>query len=190
SSTMAPTRSSAAGRSAGMGRPRSWKVPLLGRVSPRSVRIRVVFPAPFGPRKPNAIAGGTVRSTESTATRSPNRFVSAWVCTTGRPSVAGSGGSIPARYTLLDEAGRLASAGLRRPDNRARMDALRSRSRRALVAASIGLFAALTVGCSGPAPSTSSPLSGDVGAVRRLIVESQQGALGPAQLLAQIPIGR
>ena len=66
------------------------------------------------------------------------------------------------------------------------MDALRSRSRRALVAASIGLFAALTVGCSGPAPSTSSPLCGDVGAVRRLIVESQRGALGPAQLLEQI----
>ncbi len=66
------------------------------------------------------------------------------------------------------------------------MDALRLRSRRALLAASVGLFVALAVGCSGPAPSTASPLCGDVGAVRRLIAESQQGRLGPAPLLEQI----
>ena len=46
----------------------------VARVSPSSMRMSVVLPAPFGPRKPNAQASGTLRSTPSTAGRSPKRL--------------------------------------------------------------------------------------------------------------------
>ena len=64
-------------------------------VKPTSVRISVVLPAPFGPRKPNATPAGTVRSTLSTAARSPKRFVSA---------VASMTVSIPVIYGLSSRA--------------------------------------------------------------------------------------
>jgi len=50
SSTIAPTLASARLRSAGTGIPSSDIVPALARVRPSSVRMRVVLPAPFGPR--------------------------------------------------------------------------------------------------------------------------------------------
>ena len=50
SSTIAPTRARAAARSAGTGVPSSDIVPALALVRPSKVRIRVVLPAPFGPR--------------------------------------------------------------------------------------------------------------------------------------------
>ena len=37
--------------------------PLVGRMWSSSVRIMVVLPAPFGPRKPNASPSSTSRST-------------------------------------------------------------------------------------------------------------------------------
>ncbi len=40
------------------------------------IRIVEVFPAPFGPRKPNASPGATVMSMPSTAVNSPNRLTS------------------------------------------------------------------------------------------------------------------
>ena len=50
SSTIAPTRASARLRSAGTGMPSSDIVPPSALVRPSKVRIRVVLPAPFGPR--------------------------------------------------------------------------------------------------------------------------------------------
>src|SRR4051794_19930322 len=51
-------------------------------VRPSSMRISVVLPAPFGPRKPNATPAGTCSSTSWTAVRSPKRLVSPEVSTT------------------------------------------------------------------------------------------------------------
>ena len=58
SSTIAPTRARASRRFAGCGRPSRLTSPDVARVRPTSVRISVVLPAPFGPRKPNADARG------------------------------------------------------------------------------------------------------------------------------------
>ena len=49
------------------------------------IRIVEVFPAPLGPRKPNASPCSTRKSTASTATNSPKRFVRR------RPSMSGAG---------------------------------------------------------------------------------------------------
>ena len=61
SSTIAPTRASASRRFDGCGSPSSEISPDVGWVRPSSVRIIVVFPAPFGPRKPNATPAGNVQ---------------------------------------------------------------------------------------------------------------------------------
>jgi len=50
SSTMAPTRASARSRCLGTGYPRRDMVPASACVSPNSTRIKVVLPAPLGPR--------------------------------------------------------------------------------------------------------------------------------------------
>ncbi|MBB4840257.1 hypothetical protein HNP52_003349 [Sphingomonas kyeonggiensis] len=49
-STSEPTRRSAARSETG--RPNSETSPSLGRISPSAMRIVVLLPAPFGPRKP------------------------------------------------------------------------------------------------------------------------------------------
>jgi len=53
--------------------------PSVGRVSDVNIRIVVVFPAPFGPRKPYTVPWSTVRLSPSTAISVPNRFVSSRV---------------------------------------------------------------------------------------------------------------
>src|SRR6201987_3523571 len=63
-------------------------LPALGRVSPSSILIKVVLPAPFGPRKPNATPRGTFRLTPSTAARPPKRFVSPSVSIAAPPALA------------------------------------------------------------------------------------------------------
>ena len=49
--------------------------PPVGRCSARSIRIVVVFPAPFGPRKPNTCPRSTRRSRSITARVAPYVFV-------------------------------------------------------------------------------------------------------------------
>ena len=44
-------------------------LPPVGRDSPSSIRMVVVFPEPFGPRKPCTPPAGTARSRSRTATR-------------------------------------------------------------------------------------------------------------------------
>src|SRR5271166_4865906 len=66
-------------------------LPALARVRPSSVRIIVVLPAPFGPRKPNALPRGTRRSTPSSAMRAPKRLVRPRV-SIASPSSVGWGG--------------------------------------------------------------------------------------------------
>ena len=51
-------------------------VPLVGASRPRMIRIVVVFPAPFGPRKPVTWPGRTVKLRPSTAVTGPNRLIS------------------------------------------------------------------------------------------------------------------
>src|SRR6266516_3219760 len=51
-------------------------VPPLGRTRPRIVRRVVVFPAPFGPRKPTTVPRSTAKLNWSTASTWPNRLLS------------------------------------------------------------------------------------------------------------------
>ena len=74
-SRTAPTRR-AGSSSSRNGRPRTVAEPELGRTRPSTARIVVVFPAPFGPRKPVTRAGSTRNERSSTASVSPNRLVS------------------------------------------------------------------------------------------------------------------
>jgi len=46
--------------------------PLVGSITPHSMRMVVVLPEPFGPRKPKISPFLTVRSMPSTAAKSPN----------------------------------------------------------------------------------------------------------------------
>ena len=51
-------------------------VPAVGFTSPSSIRSVVVFPAPFGPRKPTTRPSSTVNDRSSTATILPKCLVS------------------------------------------------------------------------------------------------------------------
>src|SRR3954470_589274 len=75
--------------------------------------MRVVFPAPFGPRNPKATPAGTTRSTPSTAARSPNFFVSPRVSITASTADsldADHDGHVRRRQQVTDRL-RAASAG-------------------------------------------------------------------------------
>src|SRR5215218_2406298 len=50
-------------------------VPAVGRIRPTSMRIVVVLPAPFGPRKPNTSPACTSNEALSTMVRGPMTFV-------------------------------------------------------------------------------------------------------------------
>ena len=58
------------------GRPPTNARPAVGASRPRMIRIVVVFPAPFGPRKPVTCPGRTVKLRRSTAVSGPNLLVS------------------------------------------------------------------------------------------------------------------
>src|SRR5215468_1868608 len=64
-------------------RPRTRSVPPLGGDTQPIIRIVELFPAPFGPRKPNASPLCTLKSIASTATRSPKRLTSPCAWTSG-----------------------------------------------------------------------------------------------------------
>src|SRR3954454_10223663 len=61
----------------GWGRAGGVAPPLVGCARPRSIRIVVVSPAPFGPRNPVTLPCGTENVSPSTATVDLKRFVSA-----------------------------------------------------------------------------------------------------------------
>src|SRR5581483_8902846 len=50
-------------------------LPAVGRIRPTSMRMVVVFPAPFGPRNPKTSPGRRENETESTMVRRPMIFV-------------------------------------------------------------------------------------------------------------------
>src|SRR5690606_12300892 len=56
-------------------KPATVACPDVGQDNPHSIRIAVVFPAPFAPRKPNISPGFTSNVMLSTALKSPNCFV-------------------------------------------------------------------------------------------------------------------
>ena len=65
------------------GRPLIVAVPAVGVTNPSSIRNVVVFPAPFGPRKPVTEPGSTVKLRFCTAFTAPNCLLR--FCTTIRP---------------------------------------------------------------------------------------------------------
>src|SRR5216117_1406236 len=60
--------------------------PLVGGKTPARMRSVVVFPAPFGPRKPTTSPGATPSETSSMAARPPKRFASCRASITRRPA--------------------------------------------------------------------------------------------------------
>ena len=62
--------------SASYRRPPTRARPEVGAARPRMIRMVVVLPAPFGPRKPVTWPGRTVKLRSSTAVTGPNRLVS------------------------------------------------------------------------------------------------------------------
>jgi len=70
----------------GMSKPRTFAVPEFGAVSPSQMRSSVVFPAPFGPRRPKVTPEGISRDTPASASTSPKRFTSPSHVTAGPPS--------------------------------------------------------------------------------------------------------
>src|SRR5512141_3183609 len=78
-------------------------VPDVGSDKPSSIRMVVVLPAPFGPKRPNTSPGRTLRSSLSTAVKSPYFLVRARVLIAGAPpAVLGTSGSATA-IALEDE---------------------------------------------------------------------------------------
>ena len=72
-SSTAPT--AVAGRSMlAYGRPRTVAEPAVGRTRPSTIRIVVLLPAPFGPRKPVTRPGRTSKLRSSTAVHPPEAF--------------------------------------------------------------------------------------------------------------------
>src|SRR5688572_28486065 len=75
-------------------RARSWPLmvtlPLVGLSRPAMMRIVVVLPAPFGPRKPWISPGSTARLTLSTAVNDP------YLLTSASTAIMWSGGLRPA----------------------------------------------------------------------------------------------
>src|SRR2546423_26967 len=49
-----------------------WALPLVGWTRPQSIRMVVVLPAPFAPRKPKTVPGAILRERSCTASVSPN----------------------------------------------------------------------------------------------------------------------
>jgi hypothetical protein len=72
------------------------RVPRSGASSPTRMRIRVDFPAPFGPTMPSRMPGASSRSSGFSTVRSPKAFVMPSTMTTFEPS-RGPGGIVNSR---------------------------------------------------------------------------------------------
>src|ERR1051325_5451092 len=72
---MQPMQRMACSNSRRMSWPQMVTVPAVGRMRPTSMRMVVVFPAPFGPRKPNTSPGWRSNETLSTIVRLPMTLV-------------------------------------------------------------------------------------------------------------------
>ena len=69
--------------------PKISALPVLGEMSPISMRMTVVLPEPFGPRKPTTSPGCTSKDTESTPSDRPYHFVSEHVRMAGALTMQG-----------------------------------------------------------------------------------------------------
>src|SRR5579871_28687 len=94
----------------GTGVPSTSALPSEGGVSPRRIRMRVVLPAPLGPRSPTIDPGGISKVTLSRATSSPNRFVT-WRHRSAGAAPAGGSGSGVTESSLEDGHGPNAARG-------------------------------------------------------------------------------
>jgi len=105
--------------------------PESGRARPVNMDIVVVFPAPFGPRKPKKPPSATSKSIPSTAQKFPNRFTRPW-----------------ARIAALSEVAIIAATGLKQAaENALRPAAARFLSVRIPVRcfAGVSLFVSMTL---------------------------------------------
>jgi hypothetical protein len=64
--------------------PSMTTLPLVGAISPASIRIVVVFPAPLGPRRATISDFDTSNDTSATTARAPNRRVRCCAVIMGR----------------------------------------------------------------------------------------------------------
>ena len=81
--------------------PSTRSVPPLSGLMHEIIRMVEVLPAPFGPRKPKDSPLAMVKSTPSTATKSPKRLTSPCASTMGAGTTAGDPAGGRARVRLL-----------------------------------------------------------------------------------------
>src|SRR5271154_1724401 len=77
--------------------PSTLSVPPLSGLMHEIIRMVDVLPAPLGPRKPNDSPLAMLKSTPSTATKSPKRLTSPCASTMGEDGAPGAGAPVPAR---------------------------------------------------------------------------------------------
>src|SRR2546423_8415330 len=75
--------------------PSQATVPSSGRTTPRAMRIVVVLPAPFAPRKPKTWPRGTSNDRPSRAWTAPNRLARRSTTRDMRPRIVGGSGPAP-----------------------------------------------------------------------------------------------
>src|ERR1700729_809588 len=75
--------------------PNTRRVPPLSGLMHEIIRMVDVLPAPFGPRKPNDSPLAMLKSTASTATKSPKRLTSPCASTMGAGATPPAGESAP-----------------------------------------------------------------------------------------------
>src|SRR5690242_4563449 len=97
--------------------PNTATPPSIGFSSVVSIRIVVVFPAPFGPSRPNVSPGVISRSSPLTAVCGPNRYVSPAHSTAG---LAGAAPAAPPARGITRSAGALTWPPAARPAGAAR----------------------------------------------------------------------
>src|SRR5262245_5351408 len=142
----APTWRTASGNSREPGlAPSSDTAPLEGRASPRSTRMEVVLPAPFGPRRPITAPSGTSKVRPSTTVAAPYRLPRFWKLAsevmTGRLAHHPAGPHGPSVYSDMTKVGSGLPGGGRRSRRTYRQSM--TRSRRDLAFDSLGVLVSL-----------------------------------------------
>src|SRR2546421_8952160 len=98
--------------------PSQATVPSSGRRTPRAIRIVVVLPAPFAPRKPKPWPRGTPNDRPSRAWTAPNRLARRSTTRDMRPRIVR--GSGPAPDPKVRPGGPPGRRNVERPDGRRR----------------------------------------------------------------------
>src|SRR5579859_6605281 len=89
--------------------PRKRTTPAEGRNEPASTLSRVVFPAPLGPTTPTASSAPTRKSTPSSTTSAPKRWL-----TPAASRIGVAVPTVPTGSTVFDQAARYGDVRIRR----------------------------------------------------------------------------